>query len=139
MMAGQKATCSFSAKKLSGLRFRTMRPMGCMGKMFSGQVLVTSSGSKSNLQAEHHKRCNQCKNRSCWPQCCNPAAGNLTRVSDRNAIQLCWSSQTGEPEGRPPCSTRVCSKPIHFHSTDPPTHLSSSLGSMVWMDRVHSG
>ena len=52
-MAGQNATCSFSAKWLSGLRLSTMRPMGCRGKMSSGHVLATSRGSKLNLRVRY--------------------------------------------------------------------------------------
>ena len=55
-MAGQKATCSLSLKKLSGLRFSTMRPTGCSGNTSSGHVLVTSKGSKSNLDRGEGRR-----------------------------------------------------------------------------------
>ncbi|MNI40795.1 hypothetical protein D3C73_950310 [compost metagenome] len=44
--AVQKATCSVSAKKLSGLRSSTMRPIGVMGTNSSGTILVASSTSK---------------------------------------------------------------------------------------------
>ncbi len=43
-----KATCSVSAKKLSGLRSRTMRPTGVMGTSSSGTILVASRTSKLN-------------------------------------------------------------------------------------------
>jgi len=46
---GLKATCSVSAKKLSGLRLSTIRPMGSTGTCSSGMSLVGSSRSKSNL------------------------------------------------------------------------------------------
>ena len=49
--AGQKASCSFSVKKLSGFLLSTMRPTGCRGNSCSGQILVTSSGSKSYLSS----------------------------------------------------------------------------------------
>ena len=45
--AGQKAACSISAKKFSGLRFSTILPTGIRGNLSSGQVFVASSGSKS--------------------------------------------------------------------------------------------
>ncbi len=51
MCAVQNATCSVSAKKLSGLRFSTMRPTGCTGTSSSGTSLVASSTSKLNLSA----------------------------------------------------------------------------------------
>ncbi|MNT86363.1 hypothetical protein D3C72_2266390 [compost metagenome] len=44
--AAQKATCSVSAKKLSGLRSSTIRPMGTTGTSSSGTILVASSTSK---------------------------------------------------------------------------------------------
>ena len=40
MCAVQKATCSVSAKKLSGLRLSTMRPTGITGTSSSGTILV---------------------------------------------------------------------------------------------------
>jgi hypothetical protein len=43
-----KATCSVSAKKLSGLRSRTMRPTGVKGTSSSGMIFVESSTSKLN-------------------------------------------------------------------------------------------
>ena len=46
MCAVQNATCSVSAKKLSGLRFSTMRPTGVTGTSSSGTILVGSSTSK---------------------------------------------------------------------------------------------
>ena len=49
--AVQKATCSVSAKKLSGLRFSTMRPTGCSGTSSSGMILVASRMSKLNCSA----------------------------------------------------------------------------------------
>ena len=49
--AVQKATCSVSAKKFSGLRFRTILPMGVTGTSSSGISLVESSTSKLNLSA----------------------------------------------------------------------------------------
>ena len=45
------ATCSVSAKKLSGFRLRTMRPTGVTGTSSSGTILVASSTSKLNLFA----------------------------------------------------------------------------------------
>jgi len=39
----------FTLKKLSGLLSNIMRPTGCRGKMSSGQVLVSSRGSTSNM------------------------------------------------------------------------------------------
>jgi hypothetical protein len=42
---------SFSLKKLSGFLFSTMRPTGCSGNRSSGQIFVTSSGSKSKLSS----------------------------------------------------------------------------------------
>ncbi len=42
------AICSFSAKKFSGLRLSTILPTESSGKASSGQVLVSSSGSKSS-------------------------------------------------------------------------------------------
>ena len=47
--AVQNATCSVSAKKLSGLRLRTMRPTGVTGTSSSGTSFVGSSTSKLNL------------------------------------------------------------------------------------------
>jgi len=44
--AVQNATCSVSAKKLSGLRLRTMRPTGVTGTSSSGTSFVGSSTSK---------------------------------------------------------------------------------------------
>ncbi len=38
-------------KKLSGFLFSTMRPTGCSGNRSSGQIFVTSSGSKSKLSS----------------------------------------------------------------------------------------
>ncbi|MNV64911.1 hypothetical protein D3C71_1575760 [compost metagenome] len=46
--AVQNATCSVSAKKLSGLRLSTMRPMGRTGTSSSGISLVASRMSKLN-------------------------------------------------------------------------------------------
>ena len=46
MRAGQKASCSFSLKKLSGFLFSTRRPTGCRGNKSSGQILVTSCRRK---------------------------------------------------------------------------------------------
>ena len=46
-----KATCSVSAKKLSGLRSRTIRPTGVTGTSSSGTILVASSTSKLNFSA----------------------------------------------------------------------------------------
>ena len=46
MCAVQNATCSVSAKKLSGLRLSTMRPIGVSGTSSSGMSLVASSTSK---------------------------------------------------------------------------------------------
>ena len=51
MCAVQKATCSVSAKKLSGLRFSTMRPTGRSGTSSSGTILVASRMSKLNCSA----------------------------------------------------------------------------------------
>ena len=42
MLAAQKATCSVSAKKLSGHRFSTMRPMTFNGTCSSGISFVAS-------------------------------------------------------------------------------------------------
>lgn len=50
--AGQKASCSFSLKKLSGFLLSTMRPTGCRGNTSSGHTLVTSRGSNENLGCE---------------------------------------------------------------------------------------
>ncbi len=44
-----KATCSVSAKKLSGIRSSTSRPIGTDGQDFLGMILVGSSTSKSKL------------------------------------------------------------------------------------------
>ena len=49
--AVQKATCSVSAKKLSGLRLSTIRPTGFTGTSSSGINLVASSTSKLNSSA----------------------------------------------------------------------------------------
>src|SRR5690606_3795839 len=49
--AAQKATCSVSAKKLSGLRLSTSRPIGVTGTSSSGMILVASSRSKLNFPA----------------------------------------------------------------------------------------
>ena len=49
--AVQKATCSVSAKKLSGLRLSTMRPTGVTGTSSSGISLVASSTSKLKASA----------------------------------------------------------------------------------------
>ena len=49
--AVQNATCSVSAKKLSGLRLSTMRPIGVTGTSSSGTILVASSTSKLNFCA----------------------------------------------------------------------------------------
>ncbi|SLH05140.1 Uncharacterised protein [Mycobacteroides abscessus subsp. abscessus] len=46
-LAVWKATCSVSAKKLSGLRSSTIRPTGSTGTCSSGTSLVASSRSKS--------------------------------------------------------------------------------------------
>lgn len=46
MCDAQKATCSVSAKKLSGLRSSTILPMGVTGTSSSGTILVASSTSK---------------------------------------------------------------------------------------------
>ncbi len=51
MCAVQKATCSVSAKKLSGLRLSTIRPIGRTGTSSSGISLVASSTSKLNFSA----------------------------------------------------------------------------------------
>ena len=45
------ATCSVSAKKLSGIRSSTRRPTGIGGSTSSGISLVGSSTSKSKLSA----------------------------------------------------------------------------------------
>src|SRR6185369_11678638 len=49
--ATQNATCSVSAKKLSGFRFSTNRPTGTIGTSSSGTILVASSTSKVKLSA----------------------------------------------------------------------------------------
>jgi hypothetical protein len=46
--AVQNATCSVSAKKLSGLRLSTMRPTGRSGTSSSGTIFVASRMSKLN-------------------------------------------------------------------------------------------
>jgi hypothetical protein len=46
MCAAQNATCSVSAKKLSGLRFSTSLPIGKTGTSSSGTILVASRTSK---------------------------------------------------------------------------------------------
>ena len=51
MCAVQKATCSVSAKKLSGLRLSTSLPTGVIGTSSSGTILVASSTSKLNRSA----------------------------------------------------------------------------------------
>jgi uncharacterized protein YcgI (DUF1989 family) len=51
MLPVPKATCSVSAKKLSGLRFSTMRPTGRTGTSSSGTSLVASSTSKEKRSA----------------------------------------------------------------------------------------
>lgn len=51
MCAVQNATCSVSAKKLSGFRFSTSRPMGSTGTSSSGISFVASSTSKLNSSA----------------------------------------------------------------------------------------
>ncbi|MNN32643.1 hypothetical protein D3C81_1463670 [compost metagenome] len=51
MCAVQNATCSVSAKKLSGLRFKTIFPTGMRGTTSSGISLVGSSTSKGNASA----------------------------------------------------------------------------------------
>ena len=48
---GQKATCSVSAKKLSGQRSSTMRPMTCNGTSSSGISLVESRWSNGKASA----------------------------------------------------------------------------------------
>ena len=47
----QNATCSVSAKKLSTVRFNTIRPMRRTGTSSSGMILVASRTSKSNSSA----------------------------------------------------------------------------------------
>ena len=49
--AAQNATCSVSAKKLSGLRLSTILPTGVSGTSSSGTILVASSTSKLKLSA----------------------------------------------------------------------------------------
>ena len=49
--AAQKATCSVSAKKLSGLRLSTSLPTGMTGTSSSGTILVASSTSKVKSSA----------------------------------------------------------------------------------------
>jgi hypothetical protein len=49
--AVQNATCSVSAKKLSGLRSSTMRPTGRSGTSSSGTIFVASRMSKLNCSA----------------------------------------------------------------------------------------
>ena len=51
MFAGQKATCSVSAKKLSGFRSSTIRPTFKSGTSSSGMSLVGSNTSKSKRSA----------------------------------------------------------------------------------------
>ena len=51
MLPGWKATCSVSAKKLSGFRLSIMRPMISTGRTSSGISLVASSTSKSKSSA----------------------------------------------------------------------------------------
>ncbi len=46
-----KATCSVSAKKFSGLRSSTIRPIGRTGTCSSGMIFVGSSRSKSNANS----------------------------------------------------------------------------------------
>ncbi|MNV51327.1 hypothetical protein D3C71_1433720 [compost metagenome] len=50
-LAGQNATCSVSAKKLSGQRLSTMRPTGCRGTSSSGMSLVGSRWSNGKRSA----------------------------------------------------------------------------------------
>ncbi|EWS62530.1 hypothetical protein Y695_04243 [Hydrogenophaga sp. T4] len=57
---GWNATCSVSAKKLSGLRFSTRRPMRRTGTSSSGISLVGSSRSKA-------KRCSSASGTTCTP------------------------------------------------------------------------
>ena len=49
--ATQNATCSVSAKKLSGLRLRTSLPTGTTGTSSSGTIFVASSTSNVNASA----------------------------------------------------------------------------------------
>ena len=49
--AVQNATCSVSAKKLSGLRLSTSRPTGVSGTTSSGTILVASRMSNENFSA----------------------------------------------------------------------------------------
>ena len=58
---GRKATCSVSAKKLSGLRSSTMRPTTCTGCISSGISLVASRMSKGSASASSSVR-------SCTPK-----------------------------------------------------------------------
>ena len=46
------ATCSVSAKKLSGMRSSTRRPTGMGSRISSGMILVGSRTSKSKLSAK---------------------------------------------------------------------------------------
>jgi hypothetical protein len=50
-MPWMEAACSFSAKKLSGLRLRTILPTRCTGTSASGISLVGSSRSKSKANS----------------------------------------------------------------------------------------
>ena len=56
------ATCSVSAKKLSGMRSSTRRPTGTGFRISSGMILVGSRMSKSNLSAKSWS--NSCRHSS---------------------------------------------------------------------------
>ena len=60
MLVGRKAACSVSAKKLSGLRSSTMRPITWIGTSSSGISLVASRMSKGRASA------------SAWLSSCTP-------------------------------------------------------------------
>ena len=96
MLAGQNATCSFSAKRLSGQRSSTMRPITCSGTSSSGISLVASRWSNGNASAS--SSVNSCTANSHSGNAPESIASNRSRrwKSLSASCNLTASSQTGD-------------------------------------------
>ena len=75
------ATCSVSAKKLSGMRSSTSRPTGIGARISSGMSLVGSRTSKSKLSAKSWSN-------SCTPQLPFREVAGLDRVPQVAAVEI---------------------------------------------------
>ena len=125
MFAGQNATCSVSAKKLSGQRSSTIVPIICSGTSSSGISLVASRWSNGNSAA--CSSVNSCTPRS---QAGKSPAWIASNSSRRwKSLSACWifmcSSQMCD-------CTPSCGRQWNFTNVERP---SLSTKRKVWMPK----